>query len=65
MSRDYHGSSTATHHTLKLLKGDEYTSKLKPALDALAALDANPSDLLEMLFSKEELEWLKTQYTSH
>lgn len=50
---------------IRLIPPDTYTTLLKPALDALISLDANPSELLEYVFSKEELEWLKKHHTSH
>ena len=40
-----------------------YRPIMKQAMDRLGALDVEP-EIVDMLFSKEELEWLKTQYGS-
>ena len=45
--------------TLKLSPRDEHRIKSKRALKNLVHLDDKPHDLVEMLFSKEEQEWLR------
>ena len=45
--------------TLKLSPRKEHRIRAKRAIQTLVALDENPQDLVEMLFSKEEQEWLR------
>lgn len=48
----------------KLMKPEEYRPIMKDAFIRLPPLDEQPHDLMKMLFSKEELEWLDSQRTS-
>ncbi len=47
------------HQVEDLIPEDKYGLIALDAFQGLISLDANPQDLIKMLFKKEELEWMK------
>lgn len=44
---------------ISLTPQEEYYPKMKKAMLALPELDDTPHDLVEMLFSEDQMKWLK------
>lgn len=48
----------------ELIPRDTYRPIMLDALPKIVCLDDNPSDVVAMLFSEEELLWLKSQMSA-
>lgn len=46
-------------NVVKLAPQEQHRIRSKAALKNIVHLDDHPHDLLEMIFSREELEWLR------
>lgn len=54
--------SALTGNSITLIPVEDYKPIMKTAMDRLAALpDVDPT-IVTMLFSSDELDWLRTQY---
>lgn len=56
-------SSMDSEQTLELIPRKRYRPIMKKAADRLGAL-TDDADLFDMLFKKDEQEWLRKQYKS-